>query len=530
MTIDRIEFSAVPQFARRDVAYVSQDERLRPFYAYPPTLAGFEQVFSDKAGDATDRALLVRELTEQYRAFPQTSEATRANIDALADERTFTVITAHQPGLFTGPLYFIYKICGVIRLAQRLNETYPDYRVVPVFISGGEDHDFEEINHARIFGQTISWEQETGGSVGKLPTDSLADALKELAELLGDGERARAAYDLIAGAYGRHETYGIATVDLVNELFGRFGLVAADMSRPAYKTAFRSVMEQELFDQVSQPLVEDAQARLTAAGFSGQAHAREINLFYLQDGRRDRIVKSVNGYGVVDAELTFSTEELRSELHEHPERFSPNVIMRPLFQESIFPNLAYVGGGGELAYWLERKEQFKHFGLNFPLLLRRNSVLWIDGGSSKRMEKLDLSPTDLLQDTDSLVRRFVDRNSENELSLEDELAQLKGLFESIAAKAEDIDPTLAKAVLAEHARQEKAVQNLEGRLHRTEKQRFDTAVNQIRSLRDKLFPNDGLQERTDNFLNIYAKHGDEMIDVLVEALDPLEQGLVVVSE
>ncbi len=124
----------------------------------------------------------------------------------------------------------------------------------------------------------------------------------------------------------------------------------------------------------------------------------------------------------------------------------------------------------------------------------------------------------------------MDRNSENELSLEDELAQLKGLFESIAAKAEDIDPTLAKAVLAEHARQEKAVQNLEGRLHRTEKQRFDTAVNQIRSLRDKLFPNDGLQERTDNFLNIYAKHGDEMIDVLVEALDPLEQGLVVVSE
>ncbi len=530
MTIDRIEFSAVPQFARREVAYVSQDERLRPFYAYPPTLAGFEQVFSDKTGDATDRALLVRELTEQYRASPQTSEATRANIDALADERTFTVITAHQPGLFTGPLYFIYKICGVIRLAQRLNETYPDYRVVPVFISGGEDHDFEEINHARIFGQTISWEQEKGGSVGKLPTDSLADALKELAELLGDGERARAAYDLIAGAYGRHETYGIATVDLVNELFGRFGLVSADMSRPAYKTAFRSVMEQELFDQVSQPLVEDAQARLTAAGFSGQAHAREINLFYLQDGRRDRIVKSVNGYGVVDAELTFSTEELRSELHEHPERFSPNVIMRPLFQESIFPNLAYVGGGGELAYWLERKEQFKHFGLNFPLLLRRNSVLWIDGGSSKRMEKLDLSPTDLLQDTDSLVRRFVDRNSENELSLKDELAQLKGLFESIAAKAEDIDPTLAKAVLAEHARQEKAVQNLEGRLHRTEKQRFDTAVNQIRSLRDKLFPNDGLQERTDNFLNIYAKHGDEMIDVLVEALDPLEQGLVVVSE
>jgi bacillithiol biosynthesis cysteine-adding enzyme BshC len=289
------------------------------------------------------------------------------------------------------------------------------------------------------------------------------------------------------------------------------------------------MMERELFESVSQPLIEKAQGELEKLGYSGQAHAREINLFYLSAGRRDRIVREEGRYRVLDTDLSFTEDELRNELREHPERFSPNVVMRPLFQELIFPNLAYIGGGGELAYWLERKEQFAAFGLNFPMLIRRNSVLWIDGGSQKKLDKLELDYRELFRETDLIIRDYVARQSENELSLADELTALEELFQSIATKAKEIDPTLEKAVLGEHARQAKAVENLEGRLRRTEKQRFDTALNQIRGLRDRLFPDGGLQERTDNFLNIYLQEGPQMLDVLIEALDPLEPGMVIVQ-
>ncbi|MEM8584735.1 MAG: bacillithiol biosynthesis cysteine-adding enzyme BshC, partial [Bacteroidota bacterium] len=451
-------------------------------------------------------------------------------IEALGSKHGFSVITAHQPSLFTGPLYFIYKICSCINLARQLNSAYPDRTVVPVFITGGEDHDFEEINHLHLYGKTISWQEDQGGPVGKLPTSSLTPVLEELKGILGDRETALHIFERIQKHFTEQAHYGPATVAFVHDLFSRFGLVVADMSRVAFKQAFISHIKKEIFEQPSQALIEATQATLDKQGFGAQAHAREINFFYLQQGRRDRIALNEAGhYEVIDTELRFTPEELHREIDKNPERFSPNVVMRPIYQETIFPNLAYIGGGGELAYWLERQSQFEDFGVNFPMLIRRNSVLWIDRGSQKKMDKLGLTVQDLTEDADLIIRRFVEEQSDNELSLAEELDQLQQLFNSIAEKAKQIDPTLAKAVKAEHARQAKTIENLEGRLRRTEKQRFDTAMNQIRGLRDKLFPNNGLQERYDNFLGIYLQEGEQMLDKLVEELDPLIPGLIVIN-
>ena len=527
MQIDRIPFPDVPQFSEKDVAYATADERLRPFYKYDVTLGAFAQVFEDKVADDTDRELLVNTLSEQYEGLPNTERAL-TQVQRLGEAQTFTVITAHQPSLFTGPLYFIYKICSAINLARQLNEQYPDRHVVPVFITGGEDHDFEEINHARIYGNVISWANEEGGSVGAMTTDTLSPALAQLQDILGTRDRAVAIFERIKTAYGASPTYGAASVALVHDLFGDTGLVVADMAKPAFKAAFRPIMERELFEQVSQPLIETAQQQLESAGFSKQAHAREINLFYLDRGRRDRLVLEGDTYSVLDTDITFTEDELRTELTDHPERFSPNVVMRPLFQELIFPNLAYIGGGGELSYWLERKAQFEAFRLNFPMLVRRNSVLWIDGSNRKKLDKLGLDYKELFRDTDLIIRDFVADQSDNELSLSGELEQVRQIFERIAEKAKAIDPTLEGAVLGEGTKQAKAIENLEGRLRRTEKQRFDVAMNQIRTLRDKLFPDGGLQERKDNFLNVYLQEGEAMFSTLIDHLDPLEPGLVVI--
>ena len=194
MQIDRIPFPEVPQFSEKDVAYATADERFRKFYKYGVDLATFEQVFTDKAKDGTDRELLVNVLSKQYADLPN-NERALAQVRSLGGEQTFTVITAHQPSLFTGPLYFIYKICSAINLARQLNERYPGRHVVPVFITGGEDHDFEEINHARIYGNVVTWENDAGGSVGAMATDTLAPALAQLQDILGTRDRAASIYE-----------------------------------------------------------------------------------------------------------------------------------------------------------------------------------------------------------------------------------------------------------------------------------------------------------------------------------------------
>lgn len=532
MNVTRIPFQSTPGIAPRDLAYIQLHPALRPFYVHEPAIEAFSNAIEARKSHPVDRELLVRVLENQYEAFTRRSAASTAQIAKLAQPDTFTVATAHQPSLLLGPLYFIYKAVSTINLAQRLASAYPAYTFVPMFVLGAEDHDFEEINHAHLFGKTIAWQSGEQGATGMMSTAALAAVLEELTAVLGAGDAAAESLARIRAAYEGHGRYGLATAQLIDSFLGEKGLLVIDMNVPELKRAFLPVMQRELMESPSRTLVEATQAEVqTALGFGPQAHARDINLFYLRPGLRERIERQPEGhFTVVNTDLHFSEAEMQAELEQYPERFSPNVVVRPLYQESILPNLAYVGGGGELAYWLERRAQFEHFGIPFPVLIRRNSALWIDQGAVKRMDKLGLSLTDLLEDTDALIRKYIAKHSSGALSLAEEKASFAQIFEQIAAKAEAHDPTLAKAVMAEYARQSKVLESLEDRLLRAEKQRHEVAVNQIRALKDKLFPGNGLQERHDNFLPYWLRGGEAWLDALLSELDPLTDGLVVFSE
>lgn len=529
MDVLKIPFEEVPQLSPKDIAYATKNPKLNSFFKYDVSLDAFGQVIKDKARDATDRNALANALEAQYKGL-HTTEAVRANIQHLRQDNTFTVTTAHQPALFTGPLYYIFKIISTINLAEQLQQQYPDYQFVPIFISGAEDHDFAEVNHTRLFGKEIVWENDEQGGVGFMKTASLSPALEQLKEILGDSENAQAAYQLIEEAYTSHEEYGRATQHLVNSLFRDYGLVVVSMDDAALKRLMIPHIKKEIFEQPSQELINETQQELEAIDFGEQAHARSINFFYLRDQLRARIVQERDGFAVLHTDYRWSKEELDAEIEEHPERFSPNVVMRPIYQETVLPNLAYIGGGGEISYWLERQKQFEHFGVNFPMLIRRNSALWVDRGACKRMDKLGLTAKDLFDDTESLIKRFVADETDNELSLGEEKEQLEALFEAVAKKAEEIDPTLRKKALAEGARQLKSLENLEGRLMRAEKQKHETAINQIRSLKDKLFPDNGLQERKENFLNFYLRYGQDFFATLKKHLHSLEEGFVVILD
>jgi len=524
-----IPFEDLSQISDKDLAYVNQDPRLRPFYKYDTNLNEFEAVIKDKQADKTERKLLSNVLKKQYANF-NVSESTAKNIKLLEDENTFTVITAHQPSLFTGPSYFIYKICSVLNLAKQLNTKFEGKHIVPIFITGGEDHDFEEISSTSIFGKKITWKNSKGGSVGKLDNGSLTDVLAELKEILGGRPIAAEIYNTIETAFTKFKTYGEGMRYLVNELFESYGLVVADMSDAALKASFIPIIEKEIFDRKSINYIQATVEKLEAAGFSNQAYPREINFFYLGDGYRERIVFEDNKYSVLNQNLSFSAEEMKTEINNHPERFSPNVNMRPIFQEFVFPNLAYVGGGGELAYWIERKSQFDYYNVNYPMLIRRNSVLIVDRGTVKKMDKLEINMDHLIQEEHQVVNAFLDIHSQNQLTLEKQKKSINKLFDQIVDLTKKIDGSLVATVEAEKTKQIKSLENLEGRLKKAEKNKFDVGINQVKSIREKLFPNNSLQERKENFLTFYTKYGKDYFEYLVDNLDPFEKGLILIKE
>ena len=528
-----LPYPQVPQLAKTDIAYATGDPRLQPFYTYPAHPDSFSDILRHREKTVCPRADLVQVLTEQYHDLPEEGMV-HENIEALRRENTFTVATAHQPSLFLGPLYFLYKALTVINLADIVQQKNQGRRIVPVFVLGGEDHDLEELNSIQLYGKKLTWASTEQGAVGSMYTAGLAGVLAELKTILGESESAQALFGRVERAYTQPKTLAGATRAMLHELFGRYGLVVVDMNDARLKRHFVPVMRAELLEQPAFRLVGHTIAQLNAAGFKTQAAPREINLFYMQPGQRNRITLATDGatrqYQVLHTELIFTEAEILAELEAHPECFSPNVVLRPLYQETILPNLAYVGGGGELAYWLERKTLFAHFNIPYPMLLRRNSVVWVDREVGKKLAKLQLPAPHLFEDTDTLVRDFVAANSTAEIDLTNEITAFHQVFDRLAQKATAIDATLEKAVRAEEVKAVGSLEQWQSRLVRAEKQKHEVGLQQLRALKEKLFPANGLQERSDNFLPYVLKYGDGFIDTLKENLDPFAAGFVVLEE
>jgi bacillithiol synthase len=530
MKITLTPFSQFPMLAKMDLAYAQLDSSLKPFYKYEPKIESFKQVILDKSQSKIDRKTLVSVLNRQYTSF-NTGRAAAQNIASLLDEKTFTLTTAHQPSLITGPLYFIFKIFSTINLSRQLKTQYPEYNFVPIFVIGGEDHDFEEVNAISIFNKKIAWENEEKGAVGMMKTTTLTGVLAELKSVLGESQNAQEIFNIIEKNYTQHAVYQDATQNLLNDLFGKYGLVVLNMNDAELKRLFIPFIKKEIKEQISKPLVEKAQSALNDLGFKSQAFPRDINLFYLRENLRERIVCEEGTYKVLNTDYQWdSLESILNEVDNTPQYFSPNVVLRPLYQELVLPNLAYVGGGGELAYWLERREQFAAFGVNFPILIRRNSVMWIDKGSNEKLTKLNLSWQALTIEIEQVIKDFLSKNASEPLSMEAEKEQIRSLFDVVLAKAKAVDMTLEKSVLAESAKVVQSLEIIESKLLKAEKQKNETTLNQIRQLAQKFFPNGGLQERSDNFLPYYLKHGANFFDVLSDNLNPLEQGFVVIEE
>ena len=529
MKIIKVNYDQVPHISNRDLAYIEGDKKLRPFYNYDFSYDEFAKIISDRSSFPVNRKLLVDTLQKQYSKIEK-SHGTEQNIASLSDENTFTIITAHQPSLLTGPLYFIYKICSVINLCKRLSVDYPDKHFVPTFILGAEDHDFEEINHFQLFGKSIVWETDERGSVGRMSLDGIRKVLDDTKEILGQSPHAEEIINIFDKSFSSANNYFDFVFNYVNKLFAKYGLVIINMDNADLKGSFASIIKKEILENLSEADVNNTIKEIESTGYKGQATPREINFFYLSKNSRERIIFEEGIYKVINTDISFSKEEIIKEIDAHPERFSPNVIVRPLYQEYTLPNLAYVGGGGELAYWMERKSQFAKANIFYPMLIRRNSVQWNDGSIQKQQSKLGLTSIDLLKGEHNLISSFIEEHATAEIDLSEEKKIIEDAYAKMAEKAKAIEAPLEKYVLAEQSKQLKAVAQVESKLLKTVKQRHDVSLNKIKALKEKQFPSQSLQERKNNFLQQYIKHGKTYIDFLVTHLDPFVKEYMIVEE
>ncbi len=511
MTTRKIDFSDTHSFSPFFLDYIQQKDSLKKFYHRFPSVASFGDQLKDKANFSSERRqLLVQELTKQYGTLPITDKA-KQNIAALGNPKTFTVTTGHQLNIFTGPLYFIYKIVTVINACKKLKEAYPEYDFVPVYWMASEDHDYEEIKYFRLYGKKYVWETEQQGAVGRFHTKDFKNLLNEI-----PGE-----ISLFKEAYTKNKTLSQAALHYVNELFGQEGLIVLDADNRELKKSFSSVIRNDLFDHTAKVKVNEATQTLQALGYHTQVNAREINFFYLADGLRSRIEKISGGFQVVDSSLKFSDAEVEKMLFEEPEKFSPNVVLRPLYQEMILPNLGYVGGPAELVYWLQLKGVFDFFETPFPMLMPRNFALVMDAPTQKKFSKTGLDIKDLFQEKNFLFNQWVANNSQHGLSLGKQMQVLQTLLTEVQTQATQIDSTLTKLVAAENQRALNGLERIEKKMLKAEKRKHEEKLKQIEAVKDALFPNGSLQERTDNFLNFYQSD-PSFIRKLLDNFDPFD--------
>ncbi|CAN5473366.1 bacillithiol biosynthesis cysteine-adding enzyme BshC [soil metagenome] len=521
-----LPYSKTSYFSGITIDYINGDERLHPFYKYPINIDGIKQSIDARRQFPQQKAVLVEELQKQYNGLGLT-QAVNDNILLLLNENTLTVTTAHQPNIFTGPLYFVYKILHTIKLANVLKQQLPEYNFVPVYYMGSEDADLDELGTINIDGVSYKWNTNQTGAVGRMKVDAaFLQLITQMHGQLGVLPHGNELIDIFRKVYTKGKTIQQATLEIVNHLFGNYGVVVLIPDNANLKRLFHEVIEKELRQQFSYYAVSET-ITLMEKHYKVQAGGRALNLFYLKDNRRERIEKEGDVYKVEALGLNFTEQEILTELNNSPERFSPNVILRGAFQETILPNIAFIGGGGELAYWLELKKVFEAVNIPYPVLLLRNSFLVIEDKWAQKTKELGLSASELFKPVFEIMHLIVAARSSNQFALNGELKKVEDLYEQIGKLANAVDKTLKNHVAALKTKAVKRLQELEKKMVRAEKKKFEAEQRHLEKIRSTLFPQNNLQERVENISLLYSTYGKGFIDLLLNHSLALEQEFAV---
>ncbi len=524
--IDRIPFSHLNQLQVSDKTYQTHAETFSDFYRWHPNYESFGDIIQNKQFPQEKRDLLCKVLVGQYTKLNLQDRFVQ--IQKLKQSNCFTLVSAHQPCLMGGPLYVFIKIANTIHLCNRLKKDFPSFEFIPVYWMGSEDHDIDELNHVWIQGNKIQWNQDQNNAIGRYNTAGLAEIIDILQQHLGQQKSAEELIGFLKDCLTKSVDIQSFYHHFFDFLFGAEGLIVVNGDHYELKKSFSSVMKQDLFEQRSFHLVKQQISKLQNLGFKNQANPREINLFYFSEQGRNRIIFENKVYKIVDTEIQFTAEELEKELDSHPERFSPNVILRPLYQEFLLPNLAFIGGGAEISYWLERKNQFEYFHIDFPMLIRRNSIMIVETHHIEKISQLGLRWEDLFLPYDALCKKWL-KTHENEYdfsAIEQAIGNLETLF---TEKAVEVDTTLIASSKAFANQVRQLSDKLSQKITKALKNKHEVQCLKIHKIQIQLNLPDQLQERKNGFLYYRSLYGAKWTKEMIDLLDPFQKDFLLIQ-
>ena len=488
--------------------YLSGQSSLRPFYNYPIQDPDFAKIIADKSTAHIDRTLLQRVIREQYGDMPMCS-LSQQHLEWLGQPNSFTITTGHQVVLLGGPLFTTYKVLSTAKLAERLNQQFPDQRFVPIFWIHTEDHDFEEVNHYyQGFGQKQTY---SGSFTSQVGNHIIEDAIQEVLP----AHPLSQAYQV-----GGQWKDGFRT--LAFQLFDKYGVLILDADHPDLKAVFRPILKAELLDSQAKTSIDAQSLRLTASRYKQQINPREINLFYMDENGRDRIDRDGEDFVILNRNESVSRTSLLQWVEDHPERFSPNVCLRPLYQEMILPNLAYFGGWGELSYWLQLKEMFEKAQVNFPLLLPRFSATAFTQAQWDAWHALGFDASDIRKPLHSLYQQYLPNiwnPSELIRQQQNLLAQIDGMTRYVEA---EISPTLARTSIALRVTIQKRLERLQKKAGKVMRNRFPKKFQEIELLKLAIQPDGQVQERVFSLFAFDSYEPESFLEQVWGVIDPLK--------
>ncbi len=510
------------------IDYLTDFEKVKEYFAGDFRSArDWKHIIEAVLGRPHDRSTLVRVLTEQNKE-NHCGIKTLANIDLLGNDNTVAIVTGQQLGLYTGPLYTIYKTITAIKLAEQLGQRYPQYNFVPVFWAEGEDHDFDEVSHLQVLSaanelQTLQY--LPGGkpldrNPGPMANFILDAEIEKLHDAWGaavqESDYKPALLNLLRSHYRPGNTMLRAFLGFMNHLFENSGLIVLNPLHPSLKALTRPVFRKELesIARTSQFVID--RSALLEEHYHAQIKAKPVNLFLIHKGGRYLIEPREHDFSLKGTRQYFTREELERLIDETPEVFSPNVVLRPVCQDSLLPTAAYIGGPSEIAYFAQLKPVYEHFGVVMPLIYPRASATILEEKIQNVLEKYQIEIIDLFARLDPILMRVAEQVSE---------VKVEALFGEMERKIRDaiqegtfgitqIDPTLSGAITSLTQRIEAQLKVLKDKTQSAQQRRQDVSVRQIQKAAANIFPGAGFQERTFNVAYYVNKYGPDFVQWL----------------
>lgn len=529
ITADARQFSHF--FPKPVTGYLQKSPVLEPFYKFYPDPDGYGEKLKSRSFSKESRGILVQALKNQYDELLNQpgSEAVKKNIELLAEDNTYTVTTGQQIHIYLGPLYVTYKIITAIAKCRWLAENFKGYNFVPVFWMATEDHDFEEISSINLYNRPFAWPKQEGytGAVGRINPATINELEKEIAPVIANDPEAQKILELFTAAYKMYPTFAQATRHVVHTLFAAEGLVIIDPDDRELKKPFVPFIKEDIFKGENFGIVNRATEKMEEH-FKAQITPREINFFYTTETGRHRLVLENDIYKALGTDLGWNKADLDSEIDRHPERFSPNVVMRPLYQEVILPNLAYIGGAAEVTYWFQLKDLFEANKVEFPVLELRKSLIVLNEKAVDKISEMGFAPTDFLNMDNPVENTFLEESTADLPDLSNHYKAIAAELELIKRKALEVDANLKPFLDGEFKEVPELFEKLDGKLEKAGKRRFEGQLKQVETIRNRFFKPGALAERLDNLLAYPALADREVIQKLVQTFSHENAPLILV--